>query len=275
MKISSHSVKVTATGFEDYSKAVDPSCGNNILLNLASEMSRAKPPEIRPAARARVGFSVEPANATVSLLRFDGTPVFGQPVVSPLDVEPGAYKLHASLSGYADGDFQFIVHAGQDIPGIAVRLVASAKLTPRPWSPPLAPSKQGWEKVAKLSLYGTENASGTYEFRLQRRGSIVHKSFSSWIVGYRAGDNYAEFRVDAQDLQWRKSGGAWNKLGSVEIPNKAAEIYVSVTVQKGAVTTAVGDTPESAVQVGEAVSLPEGLFGLAMDTAIRGFHHSP
>jgi hypothetical protein len=136
-------------------------------------------------------------------------------------------------------------------------------------------SKQGWAKAARLSLYGTNNASGAFEFRIQRRGTIVHKSFSSWIVAYRSGGDYAEFRVEGQDLQWRKSGGAWNTLGPVEIPSKAAEIYVSVTVQKGAVTTAVGDKPESATRVGDAISLPEGRFGLTGDTAIRGFHHSP
>jgi len=195
-----------------------------------------------------------------------------------LDLEPGAYKLHSSLDGYLDGDFQFVVRAGDDIPNIFLKLVPATRQE-RPaesisWSDPLSPSKPGWQKAARLSLFGTENASGTYEFRIQRRGSMIHKSFSSWIVGYRPGTGYTEFRVEGQDLQWRKPGGSWNILGSVEIPNKATEIYVVVAVRPGAVTTAIGETAESVALVGKAVSLGDGLFGLTKDTQIGSFHHS-
>jgi len=83
-----------------------------------------------------------------------------------------------------------------------------------------------------------------------------------------------EFRVDGQDLQWRRPGRSWSTLGSVEIPNKATEIYVVVTVRQGAVTTAIGETADSATPVVKAVSLPDGLFGLTKDTEISRFHHS-
>jgi hypothetical protein len=271
-----HTVRATAPGYEEFAKALSLTCGVDQTVSLAG-IGRARPTGPVPM---RVTFTVDPSSAAVSLLRADGSPVSSQPVKSPLELVPGSYRLHGSLSGYDDADQPFVVRNGEQTTIPLVLHRASPKddlseIRPAPvWTSALRPGqKSGWQKASALALFGQDNATGSYTFRIKKRG-FGRKSFSSWVVGYRSAAEYVEFRIEGKELQWREPNGSWTKAGVTDASEKTDEIYVRVTVDGDSVSTEAGTSVESVSTVGSGVSVPPGRFGITKDTEISGFAHS-
>jgi hypothetical protein len=225
-------------------------------------------------------FTVDPANATVVVLRKQQ----GQPGVatgstrSPMTVDAGDYVIRASADGYYPKDVNVSVLGKNHAP---VHIVLD-KLATATWSRAL-PTVDGWQRNGPaLSLFGEQNAAGTYTFIVKRyRGSFITQYFGNWIVAYRDPGDYVEVRVheDGRVLRRAAGRGEWTVIGRVltatmDAATTADSLYVRVIVEGGMVRHEIGASETAMTSIGAPINVGPGRFGLAADAQIRGFSAS-
>lgn len=265
-----HPINVLAVGYEYLSDTVQLSCGSNMVYDVTQHLrrvSQAPPPSSPPSKKATLIVKTDPRDATVIASGPEG--VAYTDFSKPRDVAPGTYKFHASLDGYDDADETAELRTGESK---TVNLKLSRKVGS--WSPPLSvSSNSSWRRAPSLSIFGNDNASGIYEFQIRKRGAF-NPIFGSWILAYRTGGLYSEFRIQGKQLEYRQvNSPRWVKLGDVETPSNANALYVRVRINGTSVTHEVGPNKSSLKAVGSTMEFPRGAMGLTKGTEIMDFAH--
>jgi serine/threonine protein kinase/tetratricopeptide (TPR) repeat protein len=275
-QLGPNALQVDSPGYQAFSQNIQVDCGT-------PDRTFSVPALVRTSGRPQgdLAFTVDPANASVVVLRRQQGQLIPVPgsARSPLTVDAGDYVLRASADGYQSKEVNVSVVAGKTAPPIPIILDKIAIAT---WSRTLR-ADGGWQRNSSdISLFGEQDASGTYTFFVKRYGPFgLAKHFGNWIVAYRDPKNYVEVRVheDGRVLRRVAARGDWTEIGRVpkttmDAANKAESLYVRVHVQGGTVRHEIGATADAMTFIVDPINVDLGRFGLAANAQIKNFSAS-